>query len=342
MAIILDTDGFSGKTYLGCLEKILFGALAAAQPQNRFVCTTATEIQQLAPNISAADFPAQRGLFHQKKTEKWLQQHDASAFISFKKMLKITRPLTQMLIIAGEELLNDEKAIHSATRIGIVSVGLNQLFNQTYPGISTKSFLIEGITGEKAQSHQLITDDIREIIASGREYFILADFNCTQEKLTTLLKGFSAFKRMLHSSWKLMVVLRSEETIKRADIEQLLSNYKYREDVMVTDESLLNEKIRDAYALISMDGSEKLPIPVIEAARTHTPVIAPATVTLKQVYGEAIAYAENNTSEAIGEMLMKMYKDENFRQTLKKRLENRSSTPGQGNILSVLTGVLHK
>ncbi len=320
MAIILDTESDSGATYMGYLERSLFTDIMATLPGDQFISTKSTDIQNLTSGIGVGDLPVQKGLFHQKKTEKWLQQLQATAFISFKRMLKTAYSVKQLLIIAAEEQINDERAVRLATNICIVSEGLRQLFNEKYPDLYSKSLYIDGIIDYTVPNYKT-TDDIRETIASGREYFVLADFNLTQDSLTTLLKGFSAFKRMLHSSWKCMVVLRSEETIRRADVEQLLSNYKFREDVIVTDEKLLNEKLRDAYTLVSMDDSERLPVPVIEAFRVNTPAIVPETKSVSALFGESVAYMEDKTSEAVGEMLMKIYKDENFRQTLIKRLK---------------------
>ncbi len=320
MAIILDTEGVGGTTYMGYLARALFTGIKSALPEERFIGPTTVDIQGLASDAGAGDLPAQKGLFYQKKTGKWLQQVQATVFISFKRMLKTDYPLKQVLIIAGEEPINDEKTVRLATNICFISEGLQQLFNEKYPDLASRSILLDGVVDFKVPDYKT-TDDIRDTVASGREYFILTDFNLTRESLTTVLKGFSAFKRMLHSSWKFMVVLRSEETIKRTHIEELLSNYKYREDVIVTNEELVNEKLRDAYALVSMDDSERLPVPVIEAARVHTPAIVPETKSVRAGLGDSVIYIEGKTSEAVGEMLMKIYKDENFRQNLVKSLK---------------------
>lgn len=336
MAIILDTDGFVSKTYSNYLEENLFSALANMSPKKQFVATGGTDNQYLTLNVEGRALPRQKGLFHSKKTEKWLQQSGASVFISLKRTLKVSSFLQQVLIITNEEQLNEEKIITSATAIGLVSQGLNLLFNKKYPALVTKSFLLEGIVTAAEPANN---DDMRELVASGREYFILADFNLTQEKLTSLLKGFSVFKRMLHSSWKLMLVLRSEETISRVDVEKLLSNYKYREDIIITDDSQLPEKLRDAYCLVTVDNSERFPIPIIEAARVGTPAITTVTNSVKHIFDDSVAYVAENSSEAIGDMLMKVYKEENFRKALIGKLKSRN-IPGLNGALKVLIQAL--
>lgn len=320
MAIILDTDGFGSKTYGSYLAKNLYGALAAILPETQFVTTEAFDYQLSATNIEKGLLPRQKGLFHSQKTEKWLRQWEHPVFISLKRTLKASRSLKQVLIVADEKQLNDEQMMASTTVIGVVSEGLHLLFREKYPSLVVKSIRLDGIVSADIPANN---DDMRDIFASGREYFIVADFNMTPDKLTTLLKGFSAFKRMLHSSWKLMLVLRSEEAMSKMNVEKLLSNYKYREDIVVTDESQLPEKIRDAYALVTVDLSERFPVPVMEAARVHTPVIAPLTHSIQHIFDDSVAYVENHSSEAIGEMLMKLYKDENLRKSLMERLKSR-------------------
>ncbi len=336
MAIILDTDGLLSKTYSGYLAANLFTSLAQLLPEQQFVTTSVVDNQTLKRRITEGALPRQKGLFHLKNTKKWLQQSNASAFISLKRTLKISHLLQQVFIVAEEEQLKDERMMNAATAIGLLSHGLQLLFNKKYPALAAKSFLLEGIVTANEPSNN---DDMRELMASGREYFITADFNVTQDTLTSLLKGFSAFKRMLHSSWKLAVVIRSEETISRADVEKLLSNYKYRDDIIITDDSQLPEKLRDAYTLVTVDGSERFPIPVIEAARVGTPAIAPGTDSIKHVFEDSVAYVEKNSSEAMGEMLMKVYKDENFRKGLVEKLKGRT-LPGLNSAIGALIQAL--
>ncbi|MCH5599711.1 glycosyltransferase [Niabella ginsengisoli] len=180
------------------------------------------------------------------------------------------------------------------------------------------------------------TESVKSQLTSDREYFIIADFNLDKDRLVTLLKGFSAFKRMLHSSWKFVVVLRAADGIKKEEAEHLLSNYKYREDIVLTNDDKLNEKIAEAYALISVSVEEIFPIPVAEAVRLKTPVIALKTETLDQLYGDAIVYTENAGSEAIGEMLMMIYKGETFRKNLIKKIEARQLSYNMDDVVKIL------
>ncbi|ULT44984.1 hypothetical protein KRR40_17765 [Niabella defluvii] len=53
-----------------------------------------------------------------------------------------------------------------------------------------------------------------------------------------------------------------------------------------------------------------------------------------------VVYIEGNSSESVGEMLMKMYKDENFRQNLIKKMKDTARLPDSNKAIHALTGVL--
>ncbi|MCH5599712.1 hypothetical protein [Niabella ginsengisoli] len=68
MAIILDADEISIKTYRGYLEKVLFTALAKTMPLEQFIYPAQNKATIALPdNIIATPFPAAKGLFRQKK-----------------------------------------------------------------------------------------------------------------------------------------------------------------------------------------------------------------------------------------------------------------------------------
>jgi hypothetical protein len=89
-----------------------------------------------------------------------------------------------------------------------------------------------------------------------------------------------------------------------------------------------------------MDSSERLPVPVIEAWQVSTPAIVQETRSVRAFFGDLVVYIEGNSSESVGEMLMKMYKDENFRQNLIKKMKDTARLPDSNKAIHALTGVL--
>ncbi|GAB3415423.1 glycosyltransferase [Niabella aquatica] len=340
MAIILDADEWLSETYCGYLQEHLFRALAALLPRETLLFPQTEEAVAYPPHIQGVVFPPKTGVFLRRKTEKWLQRVNATAFISFKRTLKYATDIQQVVIIATEAQLNDTAAILSAGAIGVTSKYLYAAFEKKYPQQAQKGFLAEGVIAPLPLPRDCDFHDIKNVLTEEKEYFICADFNMDKERLVTLLKGFSAFKKRLQSNWKLVIVLRSAESIKREEATPLLVNYKYRADVVLTDNARLYEKMAGAYALVSMDSREIFPVPVAESAKVQIPAIAPATNTLKSMFGDAVIYSSGSSSEAIGNALMRIYKEESARQQLKKKLEGFSYRFNAEEAAKVLVQVL--
>lgn len=342
MAIILDADELFSTTYGGYLQGHLFRALAGSLPQEKFLFPKTGLADGLPSNMQEVAFPPKKGLFLRKKTRKWLQESKATAFISFKRTLtKPSHPLQQVLIISTETQLDDAAAILNANAIGLTSNYLHTAFEKKYPHLAQKSFLAEGIVDPLQLLQEFDSQHIKDIFTEGNEYFICTDFNLDKEQLVTLLKGFSAFKKRLQSNWKLMIALRPAEPAKHKAAALLLAHYKYRADVVLTDAGRLYEKIEGAYSLISMDNREIFPVQVAEAAKVKTPAIAPATHTLKDLFEDAVMYPADNSSSAIGDMLMRVYKEEFAMQQLKRKLEHCQSRLDVNVAVKALIKVLH-
>src|SRR5690606_25867702 len=173
----------------------------------------------------------------------------------------------------------------------------------------------EGLASGQLPAETEPPADINGLV-SGKAYFINADFNHTRDGLVGLLKGFSKFKRRLQSNWKLVIALRPSPYLIFKEAEDLLSNYKYREDVVLTGAENLSQKLAGAYAAISIASGENVPVAIAEAVAVQTPVIAFDTYTVKEWLGDRVLCTTGNSSDAIAEALMRLYKEELFRRSL--------------------------
>ncbi|MFT4094670.1 MAG: hypothetical protein QM640_13655 [Niabella sp.] len=342
MAIILDADSGESKTYTGYLEHRLFLALAEQLPDKTFLHPAGSLKSLYAiPNLQAIDYLPVKGIFKQQKTEKWLKEHDVTAFISFRKTLATRQPVRQVLLISSEKWFN-KSALLNATDIGFTLDYLRKIFVKKYLADAKKHFTLQGILSKIASS--TTADMIKNSFTDGRDFFICTDFELRKETLIILLKAFSAFKRMLQSSWKLMVVLRSADAVNPAEAGRILANYKYREDVVITDDRALADKIAASYALITLNRENVYPVAVAEAIELNIPVIAVPNNAVKDIYNDALIYAPAETHEAVGEMLMMIYKAEAYRNELIKKMNSRPRLPGMGTLVQELkthlTGIL--
>lgn len=342
MAIILDVQYHKGDAYQRYLEKTLFGALAKALPTEKFIAPNNEDYGlNSLKNVTTTTFPPTQGLFLKMKNDKWLRAQNASVFISFTRTLKTSIPLKQVLLISTHNPKIQEKDWSRAEAIGLTTVSLKTEFSTQLPTLASRIFLAEGfVTGPEILPDDVQQQHIKERFTEGLEFFIATDFDWSKEKLILLLKSFSRLKKMQQSSWKLMIVVRfGDETIMNMALE-LISTYKYRADVVITDDEQLYEKIAAAYALVSVDKEEKFPVVVEEAFQVNTPAIALPTQALKDMYGDIVVYPLDSNHDAIGDMLMLMYKGETYRQSLAKRIAGRKNSYGEESFIKALKQVL--
>ncbi len=329
MAIILDTKNWDQKTDVGFLQRTLYFALTDRWPQKKFLfpISAAAPVIAFPQCVQWVSFPPTKGLLSRVKMQKWLRDQNTTLFISFDRTVKKGAVLKQMRIFSSEKNWN-EKSVKNADFLGFVSNGLLQQFTQKFPDHSSKCFLLQHLVPDiNATVVAGNAQVLKETFSNGVEYFITSDFDFDKEKLITLLKGFSIFKQMQQSSWKLMVVLPdAENPAQKAIAEQLLQHYKYRSDVVLTNDTQLIEKIAASYLLISQCQNDHYPIPIALAAKAHRPVIANNSPMAQLILGDAAMYLRGNSSQAIGEALMQMYKDEKIHANYTKKMKEIAPT----------------
>jgi glycosyltransferase involved in cell wall biosynthesis len=155
---------------------------------------------------------------------------------------------------------------------------------------------------------------IKKEFSDDIEYFLYNGSFLKSEELIVLLKSFSHFKIRQQSSFKLLLLLRSNPAF-----EKNISDYKYRADVKFIGSDDKNEMAMitaAAYAVILLfNGSENVTAG-LNAMKTGVPVIASKDSAINEVAGEAALYAETGAIKDIGEKMMQVYTDENYRSLL--------------------------
>lgn len=323
MQIILNAPDFFKSNYRGYLEQNIFNALASKIGDVTFLLSTSNIYSHQSPhiNVKLCEPIPQKGLFLKKKQQNWFQRHPASFYVSFHKMAYKEIKSQNIFLI---DCLDDTKQGFTPTDSDILlftSGYLLDQFKKTYPNQKNEMHLLERlINPDFFKTEEKEDESIKKELTAGREYFICTDFDLQKENFVTLLKAFSVFKRMQQSNFKLVIVLRSTDSIDLQSAQALLANYKYRNDIVLTDKCNLNKKIAGAYSLISFSQKEIFPVPVAEALQSKIPVIAAFTETIKIMYGDTVLYPPDNGKEAFGNLLMTMYKSETFRQGIIKKI----------------------
>jgi glycosyltransferase involved in cell wall biosynthesis len=166
----------------------------------------------------------------------------------------------------------------------------------------------------------------KQQFANEKEYFVCADFFTDQEQFLTLLKAFSAFKKLQQSNWKLVVLWRS--FLPEKDKEEMLyplSNFKFREDVIIVHDFNIQtaaQCIGGAYALINMDTHSVYEPSILEALQCCVPVISPHNPLMND-YAGIIIEPLSSGAEHLAEKMMQLYKDELLRSRFSQKINER-------------------
>jgi len=161
---------------------------------------------------------------------------------------------------------------------------------------------------------------VKERFTSGVDYFLCVGSVHPRKNLVNLLKGFSAFKKRQHSSMKLVIVGRmawGTEAFSKA-----LSTFKFRDDVILTGylpDADLAAVTGAAYALVYPSLWEGFGLPVLEAMQAGVPVLASGNSALPEVAGEAALYFDPTDPAAIGDQMMRIFKEEGRRKDMAAR-----------------------
>ena len=150
--------------------------------------------------------------------------------------------------------------------------------------------------------------------SEGKEFFLFSSIFPRQEDFIDLLKSFSHFKKRQQSGFKLLVIASSNSFFKKS-----LESYKYRKDVKFIDikdkpeEALI---VASAYALVLPFNINEDMIAALNATRSGVPVIAIKNSITNEAFGDAALYSETEATKDIGEKMMQVYTDENYRTRL--------------------------
>ena len=186
---------------------------------------------------------------------------------------------------------------------------------------------------------------IQEKYAQGAEFFVFTGAIHPRKNINKLLKAFEIFKNRQRSNMKLLIIGRYAWN--SDDIKHNIETHPYKEDVIHFDYMQVEELckvIGAAYALTFVSLLEGFGIPVVEAMKCNVPVIVSNTTSLPEVAGDAGLLVNPEDENDIAEKLIKIYKDENLRESLigncKTQIEkfdwNQSATIFYDKIMNVL------
>ena len=105
----------------------------------------------------------------------------------------------------------------------------------------------------------------------------------------------------------------------KKEINETLEEMKYKNDVIFTGrtpDNTLRELLASAFCLTFVSYFEGFGIPLIEAMRSHTPIISSNVTSLPEVAGNAAIYVDPFNIEDMCRGMLTIYKDDVLRNSL--------------------------
>lgn len=232
-------------------------------------------------------------------------------FISFENRCSLTVSIPQSILIQPMEAIKPA-FIKKAQLIFVLNESTRNLLKKDHYVQDKKiatlyPFAFKGF--KMADDRE--KEDIKAEHSDGKEFFLYNSHFSRKEDLIELLKSFSHFKKRQQSSFKLLLLTESNSFFERS-----LSSYKYRSDVKFigtkNDPAMITAS---AYAVVLPFNTNEDMMAALNSMQSGVPVIATKNSVISEMAGDAILYAEKGVND-IGDKMMQLYKDENYRSSL--------------------------
>jgi len=243
-----------------------------------------------------------------------LKKIKADLFISFHNACSLTAVIPQFMVI--QNLEKTRKPHIKKTKLLVVPNKLmkKRLIEKFEIGEEKIAVIYPSANKRYEPISEQEKEATKNKYSEGKEFFLFNSIFPTQKNFIDLLKSFSHFKKRQQSSFKLLIIASSNSFFNKS-----LEGYKYRSDVKVIDikdkpeEALI---IASAYAIVLPFNANEDMIAALNAIRSGVPVIAVKNSVINEAFGEAALYSESETTKDIGEKMMQVYTDENYRTRL--------------------------
>ncbi len=153
--------------------------------------------------------------------------------------------------------------------------------------------------------------------SEGKDYFLFIGSLHPRKNITGLLRAFDAFKALVQSEVRLLIVGGS--MFKTGEIKLTYEAMRFKSDVVFTGR-LGNEELHQilgaSLALTFVPFFEGFGIPVIEAMSVGIPVICSNTTSLPEVGGDAVLFVDPFDIQQIADAMVKLYQDKDLRDSL--------------------------
>lgn len=240
-----------------------------------------------------------------------LNRAKADIFISFENRCSLSTSIPQSILIQPTERIK-RVFIKKAQLVFVLSEAMR---NQLKKNQDLQDKYVTTIYPFALKRFKMADDKEKEQLkaelSDWKEFFLCTSHFSRKADFIELLKSFSHFKKRQQSSFKLLLLTESNSLF-----EQSLSSYKYRSDVkFIGTRNDPARIIASAYAVVLPFNTNEDVIAALNAMQAGVPVIATKNSVVSEIARDAILCAEDGVND-IGDKMMQLYRDENFRSLL--------------------------
>ena len=240
-----------------------------------------------------------------------LKKVKADLFISFQNACSPTVPMPQCLFIQNIRTIRKTN-IKKAQLLLVTNNLIKKELIEKYGMPEKKITMVRPVANKMFEPiNEKEKTAIKNEYSEGKEFFLFNSVFSGQQDLIDLLRSFSHFKKRQQSNFNLLLTIPINSFF-----EKSLAGYKYRSDVKFIDTNDKQEQVlitASAYAVVLPFNTDEDLIAALNTMRSGVPVIAVKNSVVNEVAKDAILYAETEATKDIGEKMIQVYTDENYR-----------------------------
>ena len=209
------------------------------------------------------------------------------------------------------------KFAKKATRLGTVSeYSKNDIVNTFGINPNKIDVCYNGINEAYASISEEEKIEVKQKYTSGNDFFVFVGALNPRKNVSGLLKAFELYRK---SGGNNKLVIVGDAMHKTTDINNTLQQMQHKLDVIFVGRLSakdLSSVMASATALTFVPFFEGFGIPLVEAMRSNTPIIASNTTSLPEIAGNAALYSNPNDYADIASNMKKLESDKDLRNQL--------------------------
>lgn len=351
MIIAVNTRSFSKKNKPASFIESALLQIAKDNPIHQFIFfidETSNPYNTLSKNILTVKSKKQKSLIAEKlwlnyKLPYLLKKNKAELLINTASITAVNTTITQWLAVQDHSFFDQPKRKITTIINQVTTIITNSIYlKTTVDGYTTGPEKTTVIYQTPETVYVPLIWEEKQIIlkkySNEKEYFFCNASNCNEEKLISLLKAFSIFKKWQKSNMQLII---ASDCLSRS-FKENYNHYKHKDDVTLLEEFSTKDLaaiIGSAYSYIHPDENAGY-VEILAAVQCSIPVVTINNEISEEICSDAVIYCKPDNIDELAKNMILLYKDETLRNELIKKGGTVSEKHFYANSLQALNNLI--